>query len=1027
MIRNNAVSATASDLSRWSVVLTACLLFLSGCPKDDGPGQTPEADAGMTDTGGSFDGGDTDPFDPPPESFETVSCGGDSAIPAAPDGQRCGVEPGNDRRTLVRGDVLAGNTVYEDGAVLIDRQSGEISCVGCGCGKSADAAGASILNCADAVISPGLINPHEHLGWSTVGPAIVPPETRYDHRHEWRVGANDGPRLERPGGTYSREALLHGELRHLLGGATSVAGSARGSTVSGLLRNLDDEKDTSGLDSQLTYSTFPLGDTSGTLREEGCDYGRRGRDSVDVLAADTYLPHVSEGLGTSARNEFTCMSSNAGDARDLMETNTTIVHGIGMTATDVRTLAREGGALVWSPRSNISLYGQTADIPTYRAYGVPIGLGTDWALSGSRNILRELACADRYNRDYLDEALSDWELWRMVTVDAARVLGVGDRLGRLEAGYEADVAIFAKDGRTLHQAVVEAADEDVVMVIRDGQPLLGDAELIDGLVSAGAIDGCASFDQCSRQRRVCVGLDTKGEVDLTALREVAEDSSYPLFACEGDTVSEPTCVPSRPGQYDGQPTKDDADGDGIADTADNCPARFNPPRPLEGAQPDDDGDGVGDTCDTCPTDASDSCTDDDFDGDGAPNRMDNCPLHENGGQADGDGDGIGDACDECPAPNSLTGPCPASVYEARGASFGPGDKVRFEDVVVTASSAPDGDPEAIFVQMSPDDSRWMGPQRSGMYVYVGGGHEVPRRGDVVDVEGIIKNFYGLREIGAVSSLTMSDASRALPDPVTVSAEDIAGDEPDHPLMAALVTVKDAAVTDDTPDTTDALFAVGGGLLIGTQLFEIDPPPKSGGTFEGLTGPLFHAFGANILVPRSAQDVGAYDGERKPGRPNSEGALAFTELMANPDVESDSDGEWFELHHPDGAGVAYNLRGCELVEGDDDVHEIEDKLIVEPGGWVALARSEEPGFTEDYVYSGLGLTNSGGSLALRCRDTLIDAMTYDSGAVEAGESWSLGADSLNATANDDAANWCPATASYNGDLGTPGAANPSCSP
>ena len=41
---------------------------------------------------------------------------------------------------------------------------------------------------------------------------------------------------------------------------------------------------------------------------------------------------------------------------------------------------------------------------------------------------------------------------------------------------------------------------------------------------------------------------------------------------------------------------------------------------------------------------------------------------------------------------------------------------------------------------------------------------------------------------------------------------------------------------------------------------------------------------------------------------------------------------------------------------------------------------------------------------------------------------LDANNLNAVDNDDGSNWCAATAAYNGaDLGTPGAANPTCSP
>ncbi len=84
----------------------------------------------------------------------------------------------------------------------------------------------------------------------------------------------------------------------------------------------------------------------------------------------------------------------------------------------------------------------------------------------------------------------------------------------------------------------------------------------------------------------------------------------------------------------------DDDGDGVADSEDNCPTVYNP------GQTNSDSDGLGDACDNCPDDFNPDQTD--ADSDGVGDACDNCPDDFNPDQADADSDGVGDACDNCP-------------------------------------------------------------------------------------------------------------------------------------------------------------------------------------------------------------------------------------------------------------------------------------------------------------------------------------------------------------------------------------------
>lgn len=72
-------------------------------------------------------------------------------------------------------------------------------------------------------------------------------------------------------------------------------------------------------------------------------------------------------------------------------------------------------------------------------------------------------------------------------------------------------------------------------------------------------------------------------------------------------------------------TPTDTDGDGVADTTDNCPNTSN------ASQTDTDDDGIGDACDNCPTVA-------------------------NADQADTDGDGVGDLCSVAGIWQRVSGP-----------------------------------------------------------------------------------------------------------------------------------------------------------------------------------------------------------------------------------------------------------------------------------------------------------------------------------------------------------------------------------
>src|SRR5690606_24628367 len=103
---------------------------------------------------------------------------------------------------------------------------------------------------------------------------------------------------------------------------------------------------------------------SSSTNRPNCDWNYPDTDfEVSEMAA--YLPHIAEGINDYAATEFRCQSTSFGHAEDFTESNTTHIHSIGLSTTDYFHMARDGARLLWSPRSNISLYGMTAQVQIF--------------------------------------------------------------------------------------------------------------------------------------------------------------------------------------------------------------------------------------------------------------------------------------------------------------------------------------------------------------------------------------------------------------------------------------------------------------------------------------------------------------------------------------------------------------------------------------------------------------------------------------------------------------------------------------
>ena len=793
---------------------------------------------------------------------------GDAGVDAPPDGPAgpvdmtcetlapvsggtCAVTAGS-TTTVLKGTVLTPTTVYHGGQVAFD-QTGTITCVGCNCAQG----GETTITCPDGTISPGLINTHDHITY-TQDPPYTDTGERYDDRQQWREGLDGHKKIPAPGGA-TNDQVSWGELRFLMSGTTSTVGSG---AAAGLLRNLDKTLQEGLNQTPVKFDTFPLGDSSGTRQTANCNYGT-ATTAGSIASVDSYEPHTSEGIDAYAHNEFLCESSatydtaTPGVSNDLLVPQTAMIHAAGLGAADYALMASSGTSLIWSPRSNITLYGDTARVTTAARVGVRIALGTDWMPTGSMNMLRELQCADSFNTNYLGGYFQDWQLWEMATSNAAGVTATDDVIGVLAQGKVADISIYAGNGKAPFRSILDAQPQDVVLVMRTGKALYGDADLVGALST-----GCDTLDVCGASKQVCL-MSEIGK-NLSALQTSVGASIYPAFAC-GAPMNEPSCTPMRPTSvagstvYTGAISADDSDGDGIPDASDVCPHVFDPIRPMDGGkQADADGDGVGDECDPCPLDANTTtCTQidpNDRDGDGVPNATDNCPTVANADQKDTDGDGHGDACDACPMEaNPGPAPCHVLVYDVKNGTAPVGSTVELTNVLVTAKGA-----NGFFVQMKTGDTGYTTSDYSGLFVFVGAASPLLANATVgarVTIDGTVASFMGETELSAVTAVTvLAVGPEALPDAVAAQYGEVAtGGSRAKQLEGVLVTLGAATASAVAPPSFTLTDATNASLVVGNFLYT-QPNVAVGDTFASATGILAYRGGGSSLQPRSSTDL-----------------------------------------------------------------------------------------------------------------------------------------------------------------------------
>jgi cytosine/adenosine deaminase-related metal-dependent hydrolase len=176
----------------------------------------------------------------------------------------------------------------------------------------------------------------------------------------------------------------------------------------------------------------------------------------------------------------------------VLRQNTVILHGTALAAADLPRLAAARACVVWCPETDRRLYGATAPVRDLLAAGVRVGLGSDSAAAGSRDLLSSLAAARG------ERVLADDELLALATTHSGEVARLP--VGGFAAGAPADFVVTEDPRRLL--AGERAA---VLLVVRAGKALCGTSSYMSAAGAAGhgiVLDGSERTLEASLFRRL---------------------------------------------------------------------------------------------------------------------------------------------------------------------------------------------------------------------------------------------------------------------------------------------------------------------------------------------------------------------------------------------------------------------------------------------------------------------------------------------------------------------------------------------
>jgi 5-methylthioadenosine/S-adenosylhomocysteine deaminase len=172
----------------------------------------------------------------------------------------------------------------------------------------------------------------------------------------------------------------------------------------------------------------------------------------------------------------------------VLDRQTLLVHAVWVNEADIKAIKESGSSISHNAESNMKLGSGIAPVHKFLKQGIAVGLGTDGCASNNDlDLFQEMDMVAKLHKvSTLDPTVMDAEtVLKMATIVGAQTIGLGDMVGSIEIGKEADLIVIDTDRphltpmyHPISQLVYAARGSDVRHVMVSGEPLVKNRKLL---------------------------------------------------------------------------------------------------------------------------------------------------------------------------------------------------------------------------------------------------------------------------------------------------------------------------------------------------------------------------------------------------------------------------------------------------------------------------------------------------------------------------------------------------------------------